>query len=557
MIALVLASLALLAARLYAAGVVGFGDSEALYASWAVHPQPAYLDHPGLVGAVARALGDGTVPTPQATHTATAVAATLVPWVVFACARALGGEPRRAAYAAFAVALVPEIAVGLFALTPDLLLAPLWLGATTFACIGLRAEAGSNRSAGALLAAGLLAGIASAAKISGVLLMASLAVAYVWVARAAEPTPSAAPPEAPRRKGKKAKTAPTAPRAPGHAARTVWPWAGLAAGLVVLAPVVLFEARTGWPMLRHRLVDTQAGAGPSLRNLGALLGGQLLYLSPVIAWLAVRAGRDLHRHRDDDATSRVLYVTTVVPFVPLVVLTLWSRVAEPHWIAPALLALPLHAARSSTAAQAIAPRRAFVAAVAVAGIATAGAHAWVLVPAAVRLLPADADPKLDITSELYGWPRAIAAVRARLEAMASPFDASGTSVRPEVVVVGPHWTVCAQLQAGLPTAAVGCATPMRDDFDGWLPREVWQRADRVVFVTDNRFPGDGATLLHGHVQTSAERVTVLRGGRVIRVFQIYVYERRAQARGPRRGRNSTTVAPSWGESLVAVTSVAR
>ena len=28
----------------------GFGDSEALYACYALHPQPAYLDHPALIG---------------------------------------------------------------------------------------------------------------------------------------------------------------------------------------------------------------------------------------------------------------------------------------------------------------------------------------------------------------------------------------------------------------------------------------------------------------------------------------------------------------------------
>src|SRR6185503_15989138 len=50
----VVVSVVLLAVRLAAARVVGFGDSEALYACYALHPQPAYLDHPGLVGLFAR-----------------------------------------------------------------------------------------------------------------------------------------------------------------------------------------------------------------------------------------------------------------------------------------------------------------------------------------------------------------------------------------------------------------------------------------------------------------------------------------------------------------------
>ena len=76
---LALASLVLLATRLHAATVVGFGDSEALYASWALHPQPAYLDHPALVAVLARALGGGGAPTPAQAHVVSAVLATAVP----------------------------------------------------------------------------------------------------------------------------------------------------------------------------------------------------------------------------------------------------------------------------------------------------------------------------------------------------------------------------------------------------------------------------------------------------------------------------------------------
>src|SRR6185437_7409438 len=69
-----------LVVRLLASIRVGFGDSEALYAAYAFHPQPAYLDHPGLVGVFARAVGGGTAPSPERAHAVTSVLATLVPW---------------------------------------------------------------------------------------------------------------------------------------------------------------------------------------------------------------------------------------------------------------------------------------------------------------------------------------------------------------------------------------------------------------------------------------------------------------------------------------------
>ncbi len=546
---LVVVSVVLLAVRLWAARHVGFGDSEALYACWAAHPQPAYLDHPGLVGLVARLIGGGSIPTPQRTHAITAVVATLVPWLVAAVARAAGARKEHAYGAAIVVALVPEIAVGLFALTPDLLLAPLWLGSIGLAIVGLAspsaatasstndtaprssprskrggkggkrreskptsptsandASAGPTpraelRAAAALLGAGLLAGIAASAKVSGLLLMAALFAVYVERALRRDDASS-------------------------RIARTIWPWAGLAAGAVVLVPTILYEARLGFPMSRHRLVDTQHGAGLALSNLGALVAGQLAYLSPVVAWLALVVGRDLVRRRNDDGTSRLLFWTFALPLAPLVLLCLWSPVAEPHWIAPPLLALPIHAARRAgdAAASFLRPRLLRVAG-GIAAAFTAAAHAWVLVPSSARLLPSSVDPKLDIANELYGWPQAIEAVREQLSHAATPFDPEGH----EVVVVGPHWTMCAQLHAALKGVRVGCATPIRDDFDLWLSRDQWRRADNVLFVTDNRFPGDGADQLPEHVRVSQSRVRVLRGGRTARVFELYLYSRRERA----------------------------
>jgi hypothetical protein len=504
LLALIAVSVGLLAIRLYAASTVGFGDSEALYASWAAHPQPAFLDHPGLVGVVARAIGEGAIPTPLRVHAVTSIAATLVPWLVFATARALGADRGRAALAGLIVAVIPETAVGLYALTPDLLLAPAWLGVLALAGVGMRSPPGSNRSAAAFLGAGLLAGVASAAKVPGLLLFVALIATYASIAWTKRPEL-------------------VADERARKAVRTLWPWAGVGAGMVVVVPIFFYEAKTGWPMLRHRFIETQSGAGIALKNLGQLLGGQLAYLSPIVAVLAILATVDLVRQRSRDAVSRLLFFAFAIPVVPLLVLCLWSPVAEPHWIAPALLVLPIHVARR-VGEKALASRRLVIAALAVAALFTVTAHAWVLVPASARLRPDSADPKIDIASELYGWPTAIQAVKEQMAAAGTPFDPEGR----EVVVVGPHWTICAQLHAALPGVRVGCATPVRDDFDDWVPRDQWRRAEHVLFVTDNRYPGDGSEQLPAHVKSSQSRVRILRGGRTARIFELYLYERRAQ-----------------------------
>jgi hypothetical protein len=486
-------SAALLVVRLVAAARVGFGDSEALYACYALHPQPAYLDHPGLVGVVMHTMGSGGAPSPHTAHVVTAIVATAFPWLVAAACRA-GGAAWCASlwiWSALVVALVPEIAIGLFAMTPDLLVSITWTAVLALAAGGLRAPASSARASALLVGAGLAAGVATASKVTGLALFASLAIAYA--ARASRP----------------------------HA-RTIAPWAGLAAGALVVAPVAIFEARTGWPMLRHRLLDTQAEAGFSLRNLAALVGGQLVYLSPVVAIVAAIVAVDLVRKRDAarDAVDVLLLASFVMPLAALVPLCLWSRVAEPHWIAPALVALPIHAARRWP----VIGRRVGVTAIGIAGAMAAVAHAWVLVPALVALAPTSYDSRADLANELYGWPEVARAVRqVAIEEWVPGTDSS------DLVVVGPHWVVCAQLHAALARdLPVGCATPVADDFDTWLSRATWRRAETIVWVTDTRFGDPDPAAAPEHAPRRLHTIEIRRGGRIVRVFTIVVLQRRAQ-----------------------------
>ncbi len=478
--ALALVTAALTAVRLVAAGYLGFGDSEALYASYALHPQPAYLDHPGLVGAIARVIGGGTSPGPQATHLVTTALVALVPWAMVLTCRACGATWARSLAAGLLLASVPEIAVGLFALTPDLPLAIAWTATLGLAAAGLR---GSGRArAIALFGAGAMAGVAAASKASGALLLVALAATYLS-------------------------------RAAGPRARGPAPWAGLAAGALLLVPIVIFEAANGWPMLRHRLVESQAAAGVSLRNAAALIGGQLAYLSPLTAIAAGIAARALWCERRDDPVAALLWACAVIPAAALVPLCLWSRVAEPHWIAPALLALVPAAARSPRPPS----RRLLAGATALGAAMVAAVHAWVLSPQALRLAPASYDPRLDLANELYGWPHVVRAVRAA--ARSASTAASPPASDDAVAVVGPHWVVCAQLEAALRgELPVGCDTDVPDDFDTWTPRARWRKARAIVWVSDARF--GPPPVLPGRAVAEERAVTIERGGRVVRRFAL-------------------------------------
>ncbi len=476
-------SAALLAVRLYASARVGFGDSEALYAAYSLHPQPAYLDHPGLVGVFARAVGDGTAPSPARAHLVTSLLAGLVPWEMALACRAAGASWQRSLGAAIVFALVPEIAIGLFAMTPDLLLALFWTGSIALAAAALRAPPSSARATLGFAGAGLFAGAAAASKITGLLLIIALVATY-------------------------------AGRAARAHARSLGPWIGVASGLVVLVPIVAFERQTGWPMLSHRLADTQQAAGFSLRNLGGLVGGQLAYLSPLVAILAMVAARASWRGRGD-AVGALLFACFVLPATALVLLCSWSRVAEPHWLAPAMLALVPAMAR----APAVPSRRLVLASAALAAVFVAIVYAWVLVPESVRLAPASYDARFDLANELYGWPSVANAVRNEVAAQ-------WTTGTEEVAVVGPNWVVCAQLDAELRgDVHVGCDSPIPDDFDGWWPRDRWRRADAIVWVTDERFGAPPDFPLHALY--ALRKIRIQRAGRIVRVFTVAVFVRRA------------------------------
>jgi hypothetical protein len=138
-------------------------------------------------------------------------------------------------------------------------------------------------------------------------------------------------------------------------------------------------------------------------------------------------------------------------------------------------------------------------------------HVIVLTPALPALVPKGAyEPRYDLGNELRGWPEVADALRRA--------DADGR------IVVGAHYTVCAQLAFALSRPGdppVRCASKQIDDFDIWngpfeLPRE------GVLFVTDNRFDDDPARVFpKARVVGEPLRLTIERGGRWVRRFTVF------------------------------------
>src|SRR5690606_32410012 len=131
---------------------------------------PAYLDHPGLVGWIAGLWGGAGPPSPRRVHVLTAVLATLFPWLGVLTARILGVPWSASLRVYFALALAPQLAIGLFALTPDLPLAYAWLITLSLAGFAFERSEPDLRRLLAYVATGFSAALACLAKASGALL---------------------------------------------------------------------------------------------------------------------------------------------------------------------------------------------------------------------------------------------------------------------------------------------------------------------------------------------------------------------------------------------------
>jgi hypothetical protein len=368
-------------------------------------------------------------------------------------------------------------------MTPDLLLAFLGLGAIGLVCGAQGEEPKSGRATAMLALAGLSAGVAGSAKVSGLLLLVALAIALAKSAHGKSPLA----------------------------------WVGVVLGALVNVPTLRYEAMNGWPMIRHRA----SGLGLSWKGIGAITGGQLLYLSPVLSVIAVMLLVDLWRKRSQDEASRALFFFAFVPLMVLVPLCIFHRGAEPHWIAPALLPLPLWAAKRAPDAVRFLRSRIVISGAVLAAVLVAFVHFWTLYPRSPSLAPKSYDPKVDITNELFGWP-AITHTLGELGA-----------AEEDTVLVGPHWVICAQLQLLVPNASVGCVGEPAD-FETWNPRSSWEKSERLLFVTDARFPTDPERLFPEYNLGVVQHVSTLRGGRVVRTFTMTLLERRAHALNDQR-----------------------
>ncbi len=475
---LVLVIVLLTGSNLIASMLFGLGDGEALYYGYSQNLSLSYLDHPPLIGWLiflsTSVFGTGVL----AVRLVSIFMMTLSASFTYLLTRDMFG-PRAAAWSPLLLLATPIFSIGLIAAAPDAPLAALWPLFTwqLYRALVDQSDSGWARL-GRPMVLGLLMGLAFLAKYTGACLVVTAIIVLgsrpgrVWLKR------------------------------PGT-------WLGALVAAVTVLPVLLWNVENGWAGVLHRLVWTQEGAGISLRNVGALIGGQLLYVGPIVLPLLVWSALDLLKKQDDRISGLVLLATSMPVLGITYLLGLWSEVAEPHW--PGVGYMPLFAAAAGLVMDKMRARTIAKVAVGFGCLVLVALHIAVGTSLLPALLPSDNyRPEYDLGNELRGWPEVAKTIRAVNE--------------DNVPVLGAFYTQCSQLAFALSRPedpVVRCVSPEIDDFDIWhgpfvLPEQ------GAIFVTDNRFDHHPEELVSGaRARGSPIVVEISRGGRWVRRFKLY------------------------------------
>jgi hypothetical protein len=458
--------------RLDIARSVGFGDLEARFVAYGLHPQPAYVDYPGLIGWLARWFPLE----PTAIHLATTVAATALPWTGVLAARAQGADATKALRAYFPLALLPALSIGSFAFTPDLPLAYCWLLALGCAGYVLREP---MTSFGALLASvggGAFVGLACLSKTSGWALAACLLVIFFGRAERAR-------------------------------FRTIAPWAAGGMFAILTAPLFTYWWRRGFNVA----LDPEL----SFQHAALMFVRPLISMTPPFLVAAGYAAWDLLRSRSEAPIDRALRLHLLVPLLPLAALAACTG-AESDWLTPAYLVLSLQAARMPALRRSLS----WTCLATGYGVAVLG-WCWLRtsLPLASGQWLGGYDPTLDPSNDFFAWGPGKELLE---DAVSSARERTGQLP----VVVGPNWSICARAEVALGGQVhVGCDSPERDDYDLWSDPALWASAQTVLFVTDSRYHRSPPESFYGRDAVGVHHAVVERFGQAVRALSVSEFDR--------------------------------
>lgn len=361
--------------RLVVAAAAPLAPDETYYWVWSHALAPGYLDHPPMVALWIRAGTALAGQTALGVRLLGPLAAALASWMLFDAARALFADPRAGAVAVLLLNSTLLLGVGTVIMTPDSPLLFFWTA-------GLWAAARLAGGGGGVwwLVAGVAGGLALDSKYTALFLWVGVGL-WVLLVPAAR-----------------------------FWLRRWQPWAACVAGLLLFAPVLVWNQAHGWAgFIKQggRVEDWRPAR--AIGFLGELIGGQVGLATPLIFVLCITGLAAAFRHawREREPRWSLLLALSLPPILVFVQHAFGDRV-QGNWPAIIYPALALGAGRLAVAKEVRYPAsfpqslrrglRSWRAACALGLAITALAY----LQAATRLLPLP--PRFDpIAMRLSGW----------------------------------------------------------------------------------------------------------------------------------------------------------
>jgi dolichyl-phosphate-mannose-protein mannosyltransferase len=455
-------------------------DTEAYYYVWSRFPSLSYYDHPPLVAWMTTMTTLVSTSAFFARLGAVACSALLGALVYRLAARLFSA---RAGFITLVVVVAPPTLFATsFLVNPEAPLAPLWVLALL-----LLDDLVDHDEWWRPLVLGLVIGIAFLAKYTGVLLVP---VALLFLATSART----------RRWFRRPSL--------------------YASGFVALAaasPVVLWNARHGWPSVKLHLVERVAA--PATSSLGhhatRMVLDQVVIYQPLIFPLFMAALYVSVSRARKDERYRLLSIASVPVLLFLSAVMLRIDDAEPHWTMVGFLPLAVAAGGWLDEQVGRARRRAVIAYLRVAGGFSVALFLVFFVhtqtSAFMRLVPPSLySANLDPVNEAFGWDRVTAAI-----------EDEAARLGPDTVVAGAHNVLCGQVAARLDDRpAVYCPSPRRTEFD-FLGRRDPPADAPVVYVDSARYHEEVHERVPGRRCEPASSLDIVRGGRTVSHYDIY------------------------------------
>lgn len=461
--------------------LIDLGDAEALYWNYSQHLSGGYMDHPPLIGWIIKIVTYFFGNEPFWVRLPSNISFIISAIICYNLSKQIHDSNQAGFYSLLILCGIPltgsaSIAAGPEAISIALWFIGLWIGYkvfNTYKNSSIKSRLNLIDKIFWPFVTGLILGFTFLAKYTGSLLILSFFVLsvqkeYRWIYK------------------------------------TVIPYITGLTILIVISPVIYWNIQHDFASILHRFSWTQHDSGFSFRNAGALIGGQLLYFSPILVIILLWSLKK-------SINNFFFLYTSFIPLVVLYILMLWSRVAEPHWSLPGYCSLMIvtsgYIINGSDKL-----KKWFKNGLILGFLFSVLLHLLTLTPLLIILTPKNSyKPEFDLSNELRGWQTLIKQIKTRYDDQYSLASA--------------YYTICSQLsynatRQNLKTK-VYCISPQKDDFDIWKYGKK-ELPDNFIFITDNRFNHKIEKILPRVKILNREQITIYRQGILIRKFSFYL-----------------------------------